>query len=97
MPTKKELTKVRGEGDGETGGGEEGGEKEKKNKKEKRKERKQDYNLIKAGTVAYLGRDAIATLWSKASGDIGLQSREIVKAFTEYGGGTSLPPTIERL
>ena len=67
MPTKKELTKVRGEGDGETGGGEEGGE------KEKRKERKQDYNLIKAGTVAYLGRDAIATLRSKASGDIGLQ------------------------
>ena len=82
MPTKKELTKVRGEGDGETGGGEEGGEKEKKNKKEKRKERKQDYNLIKAGTVAYLGRDAIATLRSKASGDIGLQSHEIVKAFT---------------
>ena len=74
-----------------------GGEKVKKNQKEKRKERKQDYNLIKAGTVAYLGRDAIATLWSKASGDIGLQSREIVKAFTEYGGGTSLLPTIERL
>ena len=33
-----------------------GGEKVKKNQKEKRKERKQDYNLIKAGTVAYLGR-----------------------------------------
>ena len=81
-----------GGGRGERGGG--GG---RESKKEKRKERKQDYNLIKAGTVAYLGRDAIATLWSKASGDIGLQSREIVKAFTEYGGGTSLPPTIERL
>ena len=88
-----------GEGDGERGGGEEeGGSRTKKKKEnEKRKQRKQDYNLIKAGTVAYLGRDAIATLWSKASGDIGLQSREIVKAFTEYGGGTSLPPTIERL
>ena len=68
MPTKKELTKGRGEGDGEREGGE-GGEK-KKNQKEKRKERKQDYNLIKAGTVAYLGRVAIATLRSKASGDI---------------------------
>ena len=95
MPTKKRE----GEGGGrwrerERG---EGAEKVKKNQKEKRKERKQDYNLIKAGTVAYLGRDAIATLWSKASGDIGLQSREIVKAFTDYGGGTSLPPTIERL
>ena len=47
--------------------------------------------------MAYLGRDAIATLTSKASEDIGLQSREIIKAFTEYGGGTSLPPTFERL
>ena len=97
MPTKKRE----GEGGGrwrerERGGGG-GGEKVKKNQKEKRKERKQDYNLIKAGTVAYLGRDTISPLWSKASGDIGLQSREIVKAFTEYGGGTSLPPTIERL
>ena len=44
MLTKKELTKVRGEGDGERGGGEEGEEKEKKNQKEKRIERKQDYN-----------------------------------------------------
>ena len=94
MPTKKELTKVRGEGDGETGGGEEGGEKEKKNKKEKRKERKQDYNLIKAGTVAYLGRDAIATLWSKASRDIGLQSREIVKAFTSMVGARAYHPPL---
>ena len=88
MPTKKREGEVGGKG--EKGGGRE-------SKKEIRKERKQDYNLIKAGTVAYLGRDAIATLWSKASGDIGLQSREIVKAFTDYGGGTSLPPTIERL
>ena len=94
MPTKKELTKVRGEGDGETGGGEEGGEKEKKNKKEKRKERKQDYNLIKAGTVAYLGRDAIATLTSKASGDIGLQSREILKAFTSMVGRRAYHPPL---
>ena len=95
MPTKKRE----GEGGGRWRESErgEGAEKVKKNQKEKRKERKQDYNLIKAGTVAYLGRDAIATLWSKASGDIGLQSREIVKAFTDYGGGTSLPPTIERL
>ena len=96
---KKELTKGSGggrwRGRGEEEGG--GGEKVKKNQKEKRKERKQDYNLIKAGTVAYLGRDAIATLTSKASEDIGLQSREIIKAFTEYGGGTSLPPTFERL
>ena len=75
------------------GEGRSGERKKNKNQKEKRKERKQDYNLIKAGIVAYLGRDAIATLRSKASGDIGLQSREIVKAFTEYGGGTSLPPT----
>ena len=95
MPTKKELTKVRGEGDGETGGGEEGGEKEKKNKKEKRKERKQDYNLIKAGTVAYLGRDAIATLRSKASGNIGLQSREIVKAFTSMVGARPYHPPLD--
>ena len=58
------------EGEGRREGG---GEKVKKNQKEKRKEIKQDYNLIKAGTVAYLGRDAIATLWSKASGDIGQQ------------------------
>ena len=52
-----------GEGDGERGGGEEeGGSRTKKKKEnEKRKQRKQDYNLIKAGTVAYLGRDAIAT------------------------------------
>ena len=98
MPTKNEVTKGRWGGRWrERGGGEEGDRKKKKNQKEKRKERKQDYNLIKAGTVAYLGRDTISPLWSKASGDIGLQSREIVKAFTEYGGGTSLPPTIERL
>ena len=45
------------------------GRERKKNQIEKRKERKQDYNLIKAGTVAYLGRDAIATLRYKASGD----------------------------
>ena len=75
-----------GEGDGERGGGEEGERKKKKNQKEKRKERKQDYNLIKVGTVAYLGRDAIATLWSKASGDIGQHIREIVKAFTSMVG-----------
>ena len=50
----------------------------KKKQKEKRKQRKQDYNLIKAGTVAYLR--------SKASGNIGLQSREIVKAFTSMVG-----------
>ena len=53
------------EGEGRRGGG----GKVKKNQKEKRKERKQDYNLIKAGTVQYLGRDAIATLRYKASGD----------------------------
>ena len=41
------------EGEGRRRGG---AEKVKKNQKEKRKERKQDYNLIKAGTVAYLGR-----------------------------------------
>ena len=79
MPTKKELTKGRGKGDGERGGGEEeGGSRKKKKQKEKRKQRKQDYNLIKAGTVAYLR--------SKASGNIGLQSREIVKAFTSMVG-----------
>ena len=61
MPTKKREGEVGGKG--EKGGGRE-------SKKEKRKERKQDYNLIKAGTVAYLGRDDLATLWSKASGDI---------------------------
>ena len=71
-----------------------GGEKVKKNQKEKRKERKQDYNLIKAGTVAYLGRDDIATLWSKASGDIGLQSREIVKAFTSIVGARACHPPL---
>ena len=97
MPTKTEVTKGRWGGRWRERGRGGGGEKEKKNQKEKRKERKQDYNLIKAGTVAYLGRDAIATLTSKASEDIGLQSREIIKAFTEYGGGTSLPPTFERL
>ena len=97
MTTKKELSKVRGGGRWRERGRRGGGEKEKKNQIEKRKERKQGYNLIKAGIVAYLGRDAIATLRSKASGDIGLQSREIVKAFTEYGGGTSLPPTFEHL
>ena len=77
-----------GEGDGEGGGGEEeGGSRTKKKKQsEKRKQRKQDYNLIKAGTVAYLGGDAIATLRSKASGNIGLQTREIVKAFTSMVG-----------
>ena len=80
MPTKKELTKGRGKGDGERGGGEEEGGSRKK------KKNKTDYNLIKAGTVAYLGRDAIATLRSKASGNIGLQSREIVKAFTSMVG-----------
>ena len=91
MPTKTEVTKGRWGGRWRERGRGGGGEKEKKNQKEKRKERKQDYNLIKAGTVAYLGRqDAIATV-------IGLQSPEIVKAFTEYGGGTSLPPTFERL
>ena len=71
-----------------------GGEKVKKNQKEKRKERKQDYNLIKAGTVAYLGRDDIATLWSKASRDIGLQSREIVKAFTSMVGARAYHPPL---
>ena len=80
MPTKNEVTKGRWGGRWRERGRGGGGEKEKKNQKEKRKERKQDYNLIKAGTVAYLGRDA--TLRSKASGDIGLQSHEIVKAFT---------------
>ena len=69
MPTKKEVTKGRWGGRWREKGRGGGGEKEKKNQKEKRKERKQDYNLIKAGTVAYLGRDAIATLRSKASGD----------------------------
>ena len=94
MPTKKRE----GEGGGrwrerERGGGG-GGEKVKKNQKEKRKERKQDYNLINAETVAYLGRDAIATLWSKASGDIGLQSREIVKAFTSMVGERAYHPPL---
>ena len=60
------------------GEGRRGQEKKKKKQKEKRKQRKQDYNLIKAGTVAYLGMDATATLRAKASG---LQSREILKAF----------------
>ena len=70
MPTKKREGE--GGGDGERGRGEEGGgggEKVKKNQKEKRKERKQDYNPIKAGTVQYLGRGAVATLRYKASGD----------------------------
>ena len=40
------------------GEGRRGEEKEKKKQKEKRKQRKQDYNLIKAATVAYLGMDA---------------------------------------
>ena len=79
------------EGEGRRGGG----EKVKKNQKEKRKERKQDYNLIKAGTVAYLGRDAIATLRSKASGNIGLQSREIVKAFTSMVGARPYHPPLD--
>ena len=61
MPTKNEVTKGRWGGRWRERGRGGGGEKEKKNQKEKRKERKQDYNLIKAGTVAYLGRDAIAT------------------------------------
>ena len=92
MPTKKRE----GEGGGrwrerERG---EGAEKVKKNQKEKRKERKQDYNLIKAGTVAYLGRDDIATLTSKASGDIGLQSREILKAFTSMVGARAYHPPL---
>ena len=78
------------EGEGRRGGG----EKVKKNQKEKRKERKQDYNLIKAGTVAYLGRDAIATLTSKASGDIGLQSCEILKAFTSMVGARAYHPPL---
>ena len=78
-----------GGGRGERGGG--GG---RESKKEKRKERKQDYNLIKAGTVAYLGRDDIATLWSKASRDIGLQSREIVKAFTSMVGARAYHPPL---
>ena len=86
-----------GEGDGERGGGEEeGGSRTKKKKQnEKRKQRKQDYNLIKAGTVAYLGRDAIATLRSKASGNIGLQSREIVKAFTSMVGARPYHPPLD--
>ena len=86
-----------GEGDGERGGGEEEEESRTKKKKqnEKRKQRKQDYNLIKAGTVAYLGRDAIATLRSKASGNIGLQSREIVKAFTSMVGARPYHPPLD--
>ena len=86
---KKELTKGKGGGrwrERERGGGGGRGKERKKNQKEKGKERKQVYNLIKAGTVAYLGRDAIATLWSKASRNIGLQSHEIVKAFTSMMG-----------
>ena len=71
-----------------------GKKKKKKNQKEKRKERKQDYNLIKAGTVAYLGRDAIATLRYKAKGDIGLQSHEIVKAFTSRVGARAYHPPL---
>ena len=66
----------------------------KKNQIEKRKERKQDCNLIKAGTVAYLGRDAIATLRSKAIGDIGLQSHEIVKAFASMLAARAYPPPL---
>ena len=56
------------EGEGRKGGRE-------RKKETKRKQRNQDYNLIKAGTVAYLGRDAIATLRSKASGDIDFVSK----------------------
>ena len=70
------------------------GERKKKDQKEKRKERKQDYNLIKARTVAYLGRHAIAPLRSKARGDIGLQSREIVKAFTSMVGERAYHPPL---
>ena len=87
MPTKKREGEVGGKGE-EGGGGRE-------SKKEKRKERKQDYNLIKAGTVAYLGRDAIATLRSKASENIGLQSREIVKAFTSMVGARPYHPPLD--
>ena len=77
------------EGEGRRGGGE-----KKKNQIEKRKERKQDYNLIKAGTVAYLGRDGIATLRSKAGGDIGLQSHEIVKAFASMLAARAYHPPL---
>ena len=94
MPTKKREGEGRGRWRERERGGGGGGEKVKKNQKEKRKERKQDYNLIKAGTVAYLGRDAIATLTSKASGDIGLQSREILKAFTSMVGARAYHPPL---
>ena len=93
---KKELTKGSGGGRWRERGMGGGGEKERKNQIEKRKERKQDYYLIKAGTFAYLGRDDIATkvqserrYWSTKS-----WNREGVY---KYGGGTSLPPTVERL
>ena len=42
MPTKKELTKGRGKGDGERGGGEEEGGSRKKKKNKKKKENKEN-------------------------------------------------------
>ena len=66
MPTKKR--EGRAGGDGERGRGEEGGGGGRRERKKKPK-RKQDHNLKKAGTVAYLGTDAIATLRYKACGD----------------------------
>ena len=73
------------EGEGRGGGRE--SKKEPKRKKERKKTRLQP---DKSRDCRIFRQDAIATV-------IGLQSREIVKAFTEYGGGTSLPPTFERL
>ena len=82
-------------GEGRGGGGGWGERKKEPKRKKERKKTRLIYSLIKAGTVAYLGRDAIATLRYKASGDIGLQSREIVKAFTSMVGARAYHPPLD--